>query len=112
AEPPQHPLRPGARRQTGVPAFAERLRNRPPARCRRPPGDAPAGGRHRPRSRRPAPVPRRSCPAGALKNGGEVGTLEGPEQRIVLHNVTWDTYECLLRNFENGSAPHLTYDRG
>ena len=35
-----------------------------------------------------------------------------PEQRIVLHDVTWETYEQLLANFADRSAPRLAYDRG
>jgi Uma2 family endonuclease len=34
------------------------------------------------------------------------------EQRIVLHNISWETYECLLADHENASAPRFTYDRG
>ena len=30
----------------------------------------------------------------------------------LLHNVTWETYECLLRNYENSSSPRFAYDRG
>lgn len=35
-----------------------------------------------------------------------------PEQRIVLHDVTWQTYECLLADHVERSAPRFTYDRG
>lgn len=38
--------------------------------------------------------------------------LNPPEQKVVLHNVRWETYECLLTDFENSSAPRFTYDRG
>ena len=34
------------------------------------------------------------------------------EQRVVLHNIGWDTYERLLADHENNSAPRFTYDRG
>ena len=34
------------------------------------------------------------------------------EQRMVLYNVGWDTYERLLRDHANASAPRFTYDRG
>lgn len=37
---------------------------------------------------------------------------EPSEQRVVLRNVGWDTYESLLRDLEDSSAPRLTYDRG
>jgi Uma2 family endonuclease len=35
-----------------------------------------------------------------------------PEQRLVLHGVSWDTYESLLADHLNSSVPHFTYDRG
>lgn len=34
------------------------------------------------------------------------------EQCIVLHDVSWDTYERLLRDHANRSVPHFTFDRG
>ena len=34
------------------------------------------------------------------------------EERFVLHNVTWETYEQLLKNYESFSAPRFTYDQG
>jgi len=34
------------------------------------------------------------------------------EQRIILYNIGWDTYEGLLRDHANTSAPRFTYDRG
>jgi Uma2 family endonuclease len=40
-------------------------------------------------------------------------TVKSPaEQRVVLHNIGWNTYERLLADHENNSAPRLTYDRG
>jgi Uma2 family endonuclease len=40
-------------------------------------------------------------------------TVKSPaEQRVVLHNIGWNTYEHLLADHENNSAPRLTYDRG
>ncbi|KAF0188449.1 MAG: hypothetical protein FD167_6206, partial [bacterium] len=38
-------------------------------------------------------------------------TLLG-ENRIVLYNISWTTYESLLRDLSSQSAPHLTYDQG
>jgi Uma2 family endonuclease len=38
--------------------------------------------------------------------------LNPPEQRILLHNVRWDTYERLLMDLHDSCAPRLTYDRG
>lgn len=35
-----------------------------------------------------------------------------PEQRMVLHNISWDTYEGLLADRADSSAPRFTYDRG
>ena len=34
------------------------------------------------------------------------------EERFVLRNVTWETYEQLLKNYESFSAPRFTYDQG
>lgn len=39
-------------------------------------------------------------------------TLDPPEQRIVLNNVTWDLYEGLLIANRECSAPRFTYDNG
>ena len=40
-------------------------------------------------------------------------TVKTPaEQRVVLHNIGWNTYERLLADHENNSAPRFTYDRG
>ena len=41
-----------------------------------------------------------------------VTVLNPPEQRVILHNVSWDTYERLLADLHDSSAPRLTYDRG
>ena len=41
-----------------------------------------------------------------------VTVLSPPEQRVILHNVSWDTYERLLADLHGCSAPRLTYDRG
>ncbi len=35
-----------------------------------------------------------------------------PEQRIVLHDVSWETYESLIADFSDSSVPHFTYDKG
>jgi Uma2 family endonuclease len=35
-----------------------------------------------------------------------------PEQRVILHNISWETYERLLADHEQSSAPRFTYDRG
>lgn len=34
------------------------------------------------------------------------------EQRVVIRNVDWETYERLLADNENSSVPHLNYDCG
>ena len=39
-------------------------------------------------------------------------TIPSPEQRIVLHNISWDLYESLLLAHRDCSAPRFTYDRG
>lgn len=35
-----------------------------------------------------------------------------PEQKILLRNVSWKTYEHLLADHESSSAPRFAYDRG
>src|SRR5712672_434859 len=34
------------------------------------------------------------------------------DSRVVLHNISWGTYERLLEGRADCSAPRLTYDRG
>jgi Uma2 family endonuclease len=41
---------------------------------------------------------------------GNVLTL--PEERVVLQNVSWETYEHLLSDHVGASAPRFTFDRG
>jgi len=42
-----------------------------------------------------------------------VETVKSPaEQRVLLRNVSWETYERLLADQQSSSAPRLTYDRG
>ncbi len=42
-----------------------------------------------------------------------MSTVTSPaEQRVVLSNVSWDTYERLLKDLENSSTPHLTFSEG
>jgi Uma2 family endonuclease len=38
--------------------------------------------------------------------------LSPPEQRIILRNVSWETYERLLAENVDSSNPRFTYDRG
>jgi len=38
--------------------------------------------------------------------------LNPPEQRVLLHNVSWNTYERLVMDLNDSCAPRLTYDRG
>ncbi len=38
--------------------------------------------------------------------------LSPPEQRVVLRNVSWETYERLLAENLDCSSPRFTYDRG
>ncbi|MBA3713048.1 MAG: Uma2 family endonuclease [Pyrinomonadaceae bacterium] len=38
--------------------------------------------------------------------------LDTHESRVVLSNISWGTYESLLADLEDCSAPRLTYDRG
>ena len=38
--------------------------------------------------------------------------LNPPEERITLPDVSWETYEQLLANYENSANPRFAYDRG
>lgn len=38
--------------------------------------------------------------------------LTPADQRVVLYDIAWETYERLLADLENSSAPHLAYDQG
>jgi len=35
-----------------------------------------------------------------------------PEERVVLNNISWETYERLLEDHLDSSAPRFTYDQG
>jgi Uma2 family endonuclease len=35
-----------------------------------------------------------------------------PDQIALLHDVSWETYECLLADHVNGAVPRFTFDRG
>jgi len=35
-----------------------------------------------------------------------------PEQRVLLRNVSWETYERLLEENSDNSSPRFTYDGG
>jgi Uma2 family endonuclease len=41
-----------------------------------------------------------------------VTVISPPEERMLLHEVTWETYEQLLANYADNSGPRFTYDRG
>jgi Uma2 family endonuclease len=42
-----------------------------------------------------------------------MATVPGPsEQRTILHNVSWETYESLVADHRETSSPRFTYDRG
>lgn len=38
--------------------------------------------------------------------------VSSPEQRILLHNVSWELYENLLDSHRDCSVPRFTYDKG
>jgi Uma2 family endonuclease len=41
-----------------------------------------------------------------------VTVISPPEEKILLHNVSWETYEQLLANYVDSSNPRFAYDRG
>jgi Uma2 family endonuclease len=50
--------------------------------------------------------------ASAPKRYGRETVKIPAEQKVVLHNIGWNTYERLLADNENYSAPRCAYDRG
>jgi Uma2 family endonuclease len=49
---------------------------------------------------------------GHAAEGESAELASPPEERMILHGIRWETYESLLKDLENSSAPRLTYDRG
>src|SRR5215212_9595441 len=48
-----------------------------------------------------------------IRKGCGMETVKSPvEQRILLSNISWETYERLLADHLDSSVPHFTYDRG
>ncbi len=41
-----------------------------------------------------------------------LNSLEQATQRVTLHNISWETYERLLSEHQEGSSTHFAYDRG
>ena len=50
--------------------------------------------------------------AAVMERTEAIRPIEPAESRVLLHNVSWKTYEALLADLEDCSAPRLTYDRG
>ncbi|MGE0681402.1 MAG: Uma2 family endonuclease [Candidatus Binatia bacterium] len=42
----------------------------------------------------------------------QVAPLSEPSQRLILHGVSWATYQRLLDDFKDSHAAHFAYDRG
>jgi Uma2 family endonuclease len=57
---------------------------------------------------RPATVVRQT----KARNTTMATVMSPPEQRVLLHNITWDIYERLLQAHGDHSVPRLTYDQG
>ena len=39
-------------------------------------------------------------------------TAPATDNKIVIYDVSWETYERLLSDLSDRSSPRLTYDRG
>lgn len=39
-------------------------------------------------------------------------TTRSPADRVIIENVSWDTYEAFLKDLENRSSPRLAFDQG
>ena len=37
---------------------------------------------------------------------------EQTTQKVILHNISWETYERLLTEHQEGSSTRFAYDRG
>src|SRR5207253_9931566 len=46
------------------------------------------------------------------RKGMSVASKPPTADRVIIRDVSWQTYECLLKDLENRSAPRLAYDRG
>jgi YihY family inner membrane protein len=57
------------------------------------------------------PVPAQQLPF-PRRSPGMRPVLNLPEQRVVLHNVSWETYERLLAEHSDLSSPRFTFDHG
>jgi Uma2 family endonuclease len=55
--------------------------------------------------------PAKGC-AGEGRGPEMASPASPPEWKITLHGIRWETYESLLKDLENSSAPRLTFDRG
>ena len=52
-------------------------------------------------------------PMAAILEEPKTAIAAGPEEsRVLLRNISWKTYESLLEDLADCSAPRLTYDRG
>jgi YihY family inner membrane protein len=58
---------------------------------------------------KPIPVEQLPIPH---RGPGVIPVLSLPEQRVVLRNVSWETYERLLGEHSDSSAPRFTFDHG
>jgi len=41
-----------------------------------------------------------------------MATIAPPEQRVLMHNISWETYERLLRESVGNPGTRFTYDEG
>jgi Uma2 family endonuclease len=53
-----------------------------------------------------------SVPAEALSSILQPVPPSESTQRVILHGVSWETYERLLADFEDSHAAHFAYDQG
>src|SRR3712207_4161982 len=52
--------------------------------------------------------------SGGIRSGGSsvAKALELPEQKVILHGISWETYERLLADHGDRPVPRFAYDRG
>jgi hypothetical protein len=39
-----------------------------------------------------------------------LATTRSPADRVIIENVSWETYQAFLKDLENRSSPRLAFD--
>jgi hypothetical protein len=41
-----------------------------------------------------------------------MGMVTSSDGRVILSGISWETYECFVKNYENQSTVRIAYDNG